>query len=138
MIQLTPQMRILIAVEPVDFRLGIDGLSRVCREALSSDPYSGAVFVFRRRWAGILDVPKTPFERAVRALAPKRSGGREDSAAARARSASTAGGGQSACDAGGGSMAVGHPERRGVNRADYAATREGTACVWRMRAREAL
>lgn len=49
MIQLTPQMRILIAVEPVDFRLGIDGLCRVCREALSSDPYSGAVFVFRSR-----------------------------------------------------------------------------------------
>jgi len=49
MIQLTPQMRILIAVEPVDFRLGIDGVSRVCREALSSDPYSGAVFVFRSR-----------------------------------------------------------------------------------------
>ena len=49
MIQLTPQMRILIAVEPVDFRLGIDGLCRVCREALSGDPYSGTLFVFRSR-----------------------------------------------------------------------------------------
>jgi hypothetical protein len=37
MIQLTPQMRILVAVEPVDFRAGIDRLSRVCREVLGAD-----------------------------------------------------------------------------------------------------
>ncbi len=49
MIQLTPQMRILVAVEPVDFRRGIDGLARLCKEALHSDPFSGAVFVFRNR-----------------------------------------------------------------------------------------
>lgn len=49
MIQLTPQMRILVAVEPVDFRAGIDGLCRQCRETLSDDPFSGAVFVFRSR-----------------------------------------------------------------------------------------
>jgi transposase len=49
MMQLTPQMRILVAVEPVDFRRGIDGLSRLCREALASDPFSGSVFVFRSR-----------------------------------------------------------------------------------------
>jgi transposase len=48
-IQLTPQMRILLAVEPADFRRGIDGLARMCREALSVDPFSGAVFVFRNR-----------------------------------------------------------------------------------------
>ena len=46
MIQLTPHMRILVAVEPADFRKGIDGLARVCREALGSDPFSGSVFVF--------------------------------------------------------------------------------------------
>ncbi len=49
MIQLTPQMRILVAVEPVDFRRGIDGLCRLSRQALSADPFSGAVFVFRSR-----------------------------------------------------------------------------------------
>ncbi len=49
MIQITPQMRILVAVEPADFRCGIDGLARLCRVALSSDPFSGAVFVFRNR-----------------------------------------------------------------------------------------
>jgi len=46
MIQVTPQMRVLVAVEPADFRKGIDGLARVCREVLSSDPFSGYVFVF--------------------------------------------------------------------------------------------
>jgi len=49
MIQITPQMRILVAVEPADFRCGIDGLARVCRVALGSDPFSGTVFVFRNR-----------------------------------------------------------------------------------------
>lgn len=29
MIQIAPQMRILLAVEPVDFRKGIDGLARI-------------------------------------------------------------------------------------------------------------
>ena len=42
-------MRLLLAVEPVDFRKGIDGLARLCREALGSDPFSGALFVFRNR-----------------------------------------------------------------------------------------
>jgi transposase len=51
MMQLTPQMRILVAVEPADFRRGIDGLARVCREALGSDPFDGTVFVFRNRRA---------------------------------------------------------------------------------------
>ena len=47
MIQLTPHMRILVAVAPVDFRRGIDGLARACREVFETDPFSGAVFVFR-------------------------------------------------------------------------------------------
>jgi transposase len=48
-IQVTPQMRILVAVEPADFRKGIDGLCQLCRHALGSDPFSGGVFVFRNR-----------------------------------------------------------------------------------------
>lgn len=47
MIQITPQMRILVCVEPVDFRMGIDGLCRLCRKELGADPFSGALFVFR-------------------------------------------------------------------------------------------
>lgn len=49
MIQITPQMRVLVAVEPADFRRGIDGLAQICREALGEDPFGGAVFVFRNR-----------------------------------------------------------------------------------------
>lgn len=49
MIQITPQMRVLVAVEPVDFRRGIDGLAQICRAQLESDPFSGCVFVFRNR-----------------------------------------------------------------------------------------
>ena len=49
MIQITPQMRVLVAVEPADFRKGIDGLARVTREELSRDPFCGWVFLFRNR-----------------------------------------------------------------------------------------
>ncbi len=49
MIQITPQMRILVAVQAVDFRKGIDGLVGVCRGRLQKDPFSGCVFVFRNR-----------------------------------------------------------------------------------------
>jgi transposase len=51
MIQLTPHMRVLAAVEPADFRRGIDGLARLCRDVLRSDPFLGTVFVFRNRRA---------------------------------------------------------------------------------------
>jgi len=54
MIQITPQMRVLVAVDPADFRRGIDGLAQVCRQALASDPFSGTVFVFcNRRRTGL-------------------------------------------------------------------------------------
>lgn len=49
MIALAPQLRILLAVEPTDFRAGIDALSAVCRERLDQDPFSGCVVVFRNR-----------------------------------------------------------------------------------------
>ena len=56
MLQITPQMKILVAVEPADFRRGIDGLARLCREKLQHDPFTGAVFVFRNRRATALKV----------------------------------------------------------------------------------
>ncbi len=49
MLQITPQMRVLVAVDPVDFRKGIDGLGGLCRVHLQHDPFSGCVFVFRNR-----------------------------------------------------------------------------------------
>ena len=56
MLQITPQMRILVAVEPADFRKGIDGLAQVCKEVLKQDPFSGGVFVFRNRRATAIKV----------------------------------------------------------------------------------
>jgi transposase len=44
MIQITAQMRVLVAIEPVDGRKGIDSLARLCQEKLA-----GCVFVFRSR-----------------------------------------------------------------------------------------
>ena len=49
MIQITPHMRVLAAVEAADFRKGIDGLAQLCRGALKADPFSGTVFLFRNR-----------------------------------------------------------------------------------------
>jgi len=49
MLQITPQMRILVAVEAVDGRKGIDSLARLCQEKLEADPFSGWLFVFRSR-----------------------------------------------------------------------------------------
>jgi len=54
MLQITPQMKILVAVEPADFRRGIDGLARLCQKALKHDLFAGAVFVFRSRKATAL------------------------------------------------------------------------------------
>jgi transposase len=51
MIQITPQMRVLVALEPADFRQGIDGLARLCKQALQQDPFCGWMFVFRNRKA---------------------------------------------------------------------------------------
>lgn len=49
MLQITPQMKILVALAPIDFRNGIDGIVRLCRECLQQDAMSGGVFVFRNR-----------------------------------------------------------------------------------------
>jgi transposase len=42
-------MRILVAVEPVDGRKGIDSLAQLCREQLREDPFSGCLFLFLNR-----------------------------------------------------------------------------------------
>jgi transposase len=49
LIQLAPQLRILVAIEAIDARKGIDSLAQLCREKLSADPFSGCVFIFRSR-----------------------------------------------------------------------------------------
>ena len=49
MFQVTPQMRVVVAVEPVDGRKGIDGLAQFCRQKLQENPFSGHLFIFRNR-----------------------------------------------------------------------------------------
>ena len=49
MIQITPHMRIMLAVEPADFRKGIDGLAGIVKRTLQSDPFDGTLFLFRNR-----------------------------------------------------------------------------------------
>jgi transposase len=39
----------MLAIEPADFRKGIDGLAGVCRRVLQADPFGGSVFIFRNR-----------------------------------------------------------------------------------------
>jgi transposase len=42
-------MRVIVAIEPVDGRRGIDGLAQVCRSVLDINPLDGALVVFRNR-----------------------------------------------------------------------------------------
>lgn len=49
MLQITPQHKIYISVEAVDFRKGIEGLAAVCRTHLLHDPFSGKIFVFSNK-----------------------------------------------------------------------------------------
>lgn len=44
-------MRVLVATAPVDFRKGAEGLAALVREQMGTDPFSGAVFVFRAKRA---------------------------------------------------------------------------------------
>ncbi len=56
MLSLSPQISIFIAVEPIDFRLGIDGLAQRCRSVLTQDPMAGDVFVFRNRRSNAIKI----------------------------------------------------------------------------------
>lgn len=49
MLQITPQHRLLLAVESVDFRKGICGLKSICQQKLACDPFSGTIFAFANR-----------------------------------------------------------------------------------------
>lgn len=49
MFQVTPQMRVIVVVEHVDGRKGIDSLAQLCRQRLQENPFSGCLFLFRNR-----------------------------------------------------------------------------------------
>ena len=56
MLSISPQTSIYIAIKPVDFRLGIDGLAQRCRFLWRLDPMSGCMFVFRNRKSNAIKV----------------------------------------------------------------------------------
>ena len=56
MIQLLPQLKILLAYQPADFRNGIDGLIGLCRAQFDAELYDGTLFVFRNRRGTALKV----------------------------------------------------------------------------------
>lgn len=66
MIQLTPQMRVLVAIEPVDGRRGIDGLAQVCRAVFNCDPRRSSYNTGGRLrgWTGVRFFPKPSEERS--------------------------------------------------------------------------
>jgi len=49
MLSFSPLTPVFVAVQPVDFRRGIDGLVHTTRSVLVENPMEGAVFVFRNR-----------------------------------------------------------------------------------------
>jgi transposase len=56
MIQVGPTTRVLVAIDPIDGRKGIDGLAQLCRTELSCDPMSGVLVCFRNRSAKTVKV----------------------------------------------------------------------------------
>ena len=49
MLSLSPSVRILLCLTPVDCRKSFDGLAALVRQALGDDPLTGHWFVFRNR-----------------------------------------------------------------------------------------
>jgi transposase len=47
----TGAVRVMMATKPVDFRKGAEGLAMLVRESMTSDPFSGTVYVFRAKRA---------------------------------------------------------------------------------------
>lgn len=49
MISVSAKHRIFIAIDPIDFRKGIDGLARFCQYHFEQDPMNGHYFIFCNR-----------------------------------------------------------------------------------------
>ena len=44
-------VKVLIAMKPVDFRKGMDGLAALVHETLGANPFGGVIYVFRSKRA---------------------------------------------------------------------------------------
>ena len=56
MLSFPPAVKLWYCAEPVDMRLGFDGLFALVRSRLNADPLSGHLFIFRNRTADRLKV----------------------------------------------------------------------------------
>ena len=56
MLTIPPALKLWYAPQPVDFRLGFDGLFALVRTRLAADPLSGHLFIFRNRAANRVKV----------------------------------------------------------------------------------
>ena len=54
MISLTSGLRIYLACGVTDMRKGMSGLAMLVQQGLAEDPFSGAVYAFRGRRAGLI------------------------------------------------------------------------------------
>lgn len=44
-------LRVMVALKPVDFRKGLDGLAALVQETLKGDPFTGVIYAFRSKRA---------------------------------------------------------------------------------------
>jgi transposase len=49
MISVSPKHRIFLAIAPIDFRSGLDGIARLCQQQFHQDPLCGQYFIFRNK-----------------------------------------------------------------------------------------
>ncbi len=83
MISISPQSRVLVQVEALDFRKGMDSIVGLCSEVHQQDPFSGTYFLFRNRSKTAIRIMflmarapgcvKSVFQRAVCAVGLKKN-----------------------------------------------------------------
>ncbi len=56
MLQITSKHKVFLAIHPIDFRSGIDGIAAICRRQYQLDPKNGHFFIFRNRKANAIKV----------------------------------------------------------------------------------
>jgi len=49
MISVSPKHRVFLAIEPIDFRKGLDGIFRLCQNQFHQDPLADHYFIFRNK-----------------------------------------------------------------------------------------
>jgi transposase len=67
-IALRPDLKVVMAAQPVDFRKSVHTLSALVSEALRANPYCGDVFVFRSKRSDRVKGPLQPRSHAIRGL----------------------------------------------------------------------